>query len=176
MKTRAEKQSLEIQAAAGRPKPEGVTTEKLIVMVHDELRASNPDLQDVVNALSFKYDMRVSSNDVARALRGEELEAGGPGSGPRPGGGSGEHHPIVQRALEDHVTNIGQLNDEEHKALDKAVKDGVLKKGMGGGYPKLKTVYAHPNFDIAGHHDAEIEKLKHAALMDEFTRQMNNKG
>ena len=74
-------------SAAGtpKPKPEGVTTEKLIVMVHDELRASNPDLQDVVNALSFKYDMRVSSNDVARALRGEALEAGGPGSGPHPG-------------------------------------------------------------------------------------------
>ena len=78
-------------SAAGtpKPKPEGVTTEKLIVMVHDELRASNPDLQDVVNALSFKYDMRVSSNDVARALRGEALEAGGPGSGPRPHEGGG---------------------------------------------------------------------------------------
>jgi hypothetical protein len=33
-------------------------------------------LQDVVNAMSFKYDMRVNANDVARALRGEELEAG----------------------------------------------------------------------------------------------------
>jgi hypothetical protein len=67
-------------AAAGtpKPKPEGVTTEKLIVMVHDELRASNPDLQDVVNALSFKYDMRVNANDVARALRGEQLEASNP--------------------------------------------------------------------------------------------------
>jgi hypothetical protein len=71
-----------------KPKPEGVTTEKLIVMVHDELRASNPDLQDVVNALSFKYDMRVNANDVARALRGEALEAGGPGSGPHKGEGS----------------------------------------------------------------------------------------
>jgi hypothetical protein len=56
-------------------KPDGISTGELVRMVHDELRASNPDLQDVVNAMSFKYDMRVSSNDVARALRGEALEA-----------------------------------------------------------------------------------------------------
>jgi len=86
-------------SAAGEPKqkPAGVTTERLIVMVHDELRASNPDLQDVVNAMSFKYDMRVTANDVARALRGEALEAGGPGSGPRPGG-EAEHEVKKQTA------------------------------------------------------------------------------
>ena len=123
MKTRAEKQSLEIQAAAGRPKPEGVTTEKLIVMVHDELRASNPDLQDVVNALSFKYDMRVSSNDVARALRGEALEAGGPGSGPHKEGEAEDPHKASRDAYS--KTNDASLkttaskgNFEKQKAAD----------------------------------------------------------
>lgn len=45
-----------------------------------------------------------------------------------------QHHPIVQRALkEGHVTDLGQLTEEEKKALKAAVKNGVLKKGKGGG-------------------------------------------
>ena len=109
-------------SAAGtpKPKPEGVTTEKLIVMVHDELRASNPDLQDVVNAMSFKYDMRVKANDVARALRGEALEAGAPmgnqnAAGPHNGGGpgSGPH-----KGAQDHMHDA----EEEHKKYSETAK------------------------------------------------------
>jgi hypothetical protein len=78
--------------------------------------------------------------------------------------GSKPHHPIVQRALkEGHVTDLGQLTDEEKKALKAAVKNGVLKKGKGGGFPVRKTVYVPPAFDIKGHHAAELAHLDHAA-------------
>ena len=99
-----------------KPKPEGVTTEKLIVMVHDELRASNPDLQDVVTALSFKYDMRVNANDVARALRGEALEAGGPGSGPHPGYAAAKEKAEAssKEAHEDTAKISGEGTSNEH--------------------------------------------------------------
>lgn len=89
--------------------------------------------------------------------------------------GSKQHHPIVQRALtEGHVTDLGQLTDEEKKALNAAVKNGVLKKGKGGGFPVLKTVYAPPAFDIEGHHAAELAHLDHAAVMDSVVRVMKH--
>jgi hypothetical protein len=89
--------------------------------------------------------------------------------------GSKQHHPIVQRALtEGHVTDIGQLTDEEKKALKAAVKNGVLKKGKGGGFPVPKTVYAPPAFDIVGHHAAELAHLDHAAAMDSVVRVMKH--
>jgi hypothetical protein len=83
-----------------------------------------------------------------------------------------EHHPIVQRALgrEQHVVNIGQLSSEEKHALEKAVKDVILKKGKGGGYPVLKTVYSHPDYDIEGEHKKSIEELKGWAKIDEENR------
>jgi hypothetical protein len=87
--------------------------------------------------------------------------------------GSKQYHPIVQRALkEGHVTDLGQLTDVEKKALKAAVKNGLLKKGKGGGFPVLKTVYAPPAFDIAGHHTAELARLDHAAAMDSVVRVM----
>ena len=84
-------------------------------MVHDELRASNPDLQDVVNAMAFKYDMRVKANDVARALRGEALEAGGPGSGPHKGAQDHMHD-----AEEEHkkYSEIAKVAGEKARASD----------------------------------------------------------
>jgi hypothetical protein len=83
-----------------------------------------------------------------------------------------EHHPVVQRALgrEQHVVNIGQLSSDEKNALEKAVKDGILKKGKGGGFPVLKTVYSHPDYDIEGEHRKSIEELKNAQKMDEQNR------
>ena len=87
--------------------------------------------------------------------------------------GNKQHHPIVQRALtEGHVTDLGQLTDEEKKALNAAVRTGVLKEGKGGGFPVLKTVYAHPAFDIEGHHAAELAHLDRAAAMDSVVRVM----
>jgi len=88
-------------------------------------------------------------------------------------GGGEQYHPIVQRALkEGHITDLGQLSDEEARALKAAVKKGVLKKGRGGGYPQTKTVYAHPEFNIEGHHAAELAKLDRAAAMDSVVRVM----
>jgi len=73
----------------------------------------------------------------------------------------GGHHPVVQRALKDkNVVDVGQLSKEDRAALEKAVKDGVLKKGKGGGYPNLKTVYAHPDYDIEGEHKKRVEELE----------------
>jgi hypothetical protein len=87
--------------------------------------------------------------------------------------GNKQHHPIVQRALtEGHVTDLGQLTSEEKKALKAAVRTGVLKKGKGGGFPVLKTVYAPPAFDIEGHHAAELAHLDRAAVMDSVVRVM----
>ena len=48
----------------------------------------------------------------------------------------------------------------------------MLKKGKGGGFPVLKTVYAPPAFDIEGHHAAELAHLDHAAAMDSVVRVM----
>jgi hypothetical protein len=54
------------------------------------------------------------------------------------------------------------------------VKNGVLKKGKGGGFPVRKTVYAPPAFDIKGHHAAELAHLDHAAAMDSVVRVMKH--
>ena len=87
--------------------------------------------------------------------------------------GSEQYSPIVQRALDEgHVTDLGQLTGEEARALKVAVQNRVLKKGKGGGYPAVKTVYARPDFDINGHHAAELSKLNRAAAMDSVVRVM----
>lgn len=76
-----------------------------------------------------------------------------------------EHHPIVQRVLsEKSVADIGQFSSDEKKALDRAVRDGILKKGKGGGYPKLKTVYSHPEFDIDGDRKRIVRDMEHLAM------------
>ena len=81
--------------------------------------------------------------------------------------GESGFHPIVKRTLvEGSVTNIGQFSSEEHKALEKAVKDGYLKKGKGGGFPVLKTVYANPGFDIENDHQASIDNLHKISEME----------
>ena len=64
-------------------------------------------------------------------------------------GAAGEH-PIVKMARKSGITSIGQIKPDEQKALDSAVKRGLLKKGQGGPYPAPKTVYAHPDADIEG--------------------------
>jgi hypothetical protein len=80
---------------------------------------------------------------------------------------------MVQRALtEGHITDLGQLSAQDKKALNAAVKDGVLKKGKGGGYPVRKTVYAHPAFDIRAHHADQLKHLDRAAAMDSIVRVM----
>lgn len=59
--------------------------------VHDSLRASNPSLSDVRHAMFAQHKVSMTDGDVARELA-MKLEAGGPGSGPRPrGAGTSEH-------------------------------------------------------------------------------------
>ena len=56
---------------------------------------------------------------------------------------------IVQRAILDTVTNLGQLSEDDVKTLDKYTRRGWLSKGRGGPFPKPKTVWAHPGYDFA---------------------------
>lgn len=55
---------------------------------------------------------------------------------------------VIYMAVSDSVVNIGQLTKEQLKLLNKAVKNGILDKGKGGHFPKLKTVYARKGFDF----------------------------
>ena len=66
---------------------------------------------------------------------------------------------IVSKTRRRAVTYIGQLSAADKKALQKAVKSGLLVKGIGGGYPALKTVYARPRFDFAGNRKKELAEL-----------------
>jgi hypothetical protein len=64
---------------------------------------------------------------------------------------------IVERALDQNVTDIGQLTREEQRELSKAVKNGLLSKGKGGPYPLLKTVYGRRGFDFAAARQLHID-------------------
>jgi len=55
---------------------------------------------------------------------------------------------IITRALLHTVTDIGQLSAIDVRTLNHAVKKGLLSKGKGGGFPRLKTVYARPGYDF----------------------------
>ena len=60
---------------------------------------------------------------------------------------------IVKRAMLNPITDIGKLSKEQKKDLEKYVKMGILIKGKGGPFPKLKTVYA-----LIGHNFIEARK------------------
>lgn len=66
----------------------------------------------------------------------------------------------VQQAENTTVVSIGQLTPDDVKALNKAVKAGVLEKGKGGGFGIIKTVYGKPGTDFAGERNTAINKLK----------------
>jgi hypothetical protein len=53
-----------------------------------------------------------------------------------------ETSPIVQRAINSRVVDIGQLTDLDRFMLDQYVKHGVLIKYKGGPFPVPKTVYS----------------------------------
>ena len=55
---------------------------------------------------------------------------------------------IIERALLETVTNIGQLSPADIKYLNNAVKLGILAKGKGGTYPVIKTVWGPPGMDF----------------------------
>jgi hypothetical protein len=67
---------------------------------------------------------------------------------------------IIQRAINKTITDIGQLTDEEKKVLENYVKSGVLDKAKGGGFPKLKTVYAIKGFDFNKDREYQLSHLE----------------
>jgi hypothetical protein len=75
----------------------------------------------------------------------------------------------VKHAEKDHVTDIGQLSADDKKALDAAVKAGVLKKGKGGVFGK--TQYASPDFDFENETKKELNDVKKSASFDAWNRQ-----
>ena len=71
-----------------------------------------------------------------------------------------EKSSIVRRVIEEGpLTDIGQLSKAEKKELEKAVKKGLLKKGKGGPYPSLKTVYCVPVYNITEERKRWIEEI-----------------
>ena len=67
---------------------------------------------------------------------------------------------IGARALKQTVTDIGQLTKKEIQDLEIYVRKGILEKGQGGPYPKLKNVYALKGFDFQSHRIESIERLR----------------
>lgn len=66
---------------------------------------------------------------------------------------------IVERALADPVTDIGQLTRTERAALRRYVQRGCLARGQGGPYPSLKTVYAVPGYDFVGERRRTLQRM-----------------
>ena len=65
---------------------------------------------------------------------------------------------IVKRALVEPICDIGQLTAKDKYTLNKYVKKGYLSKGRGGPFPKIKTLYARPDFDFAADRNYEINQ------------------
>ena len=66
---------------------------------------------------------------------------------------------IVERALTETVTDLGQLSKAERAALRLYVRRGCLARGQGGPYPSLKTVYAVPGYDFVGERRRMIQRM-----------------
>lgn len=64
---------------------------------------------------------------------------------------------IVKRALVYTVCDIGQLTPQQKRELNAAVRRGYLSKGKGGPFPRLKTMYAHPDFDFIADREREVD-------------------
>ena len=73
---------------------------------------------------------------------------------------------IVQRAMVDTVTDIGQLTTEDIKVLNKYVKLRYLSKGKGGHFPAIKTVWACPTFDFQKQRNDAIAWMTKLAELD----------
>ena len=66
---------------------------------------------------------------------------------------------IVQNAMNDPITDIGQLTEQQLRDLNKFVKTGVLIKGKGSIFPQAKTVYAKKGYDIRGERERGLKEL-----------------
>ena len=78
---------------------------------------------------------------------------------------------IIQQALTETVTDLGQLTRAERAALRHYVRRGCLARGQGGPYPLLKTVYAVPGYDFAEERRRMIQRMLggRAALAEAVT-------
>lgn len=74
--------------------------------------------------------------------------------------------PIVERAMLHRICDLGQFTHAERLQVERAVRNGVLSKGKGGPYPKLKTVYAAVHFDFARDREAGVAELRRAHMID----------
>ena len=78
-----------------------------------------------------------------------------------------------RRVIAETITDIGQITPEQKKELNWLVSKGVLVKGQGGPYPKLKTVYAIKGFDFKADREAAIkEQLKYNDRDQEHQRKL----
>lgn len=73
---------------------------------------------------------------------------------------------IVRRALVDTVVDIGQLSVREKRTLKAYVKRGWLDQGQGGPFPKIKTVYAHKDYDFTRHRRAWVNYMMYLSELD----------
>lgn len=64
----------------------------------------------------------------------------------------------IDHALRHTVCDIGQLDHQTLLALNRSVRKGLLSKGKGGPFPKIKTIYAPAGFDF------EADRERHIAL------------
>ena len=74
----------------------------------------------------------------------------------------------VIRARAEYLTDIGQLSADDKRELASAVKRGYLKKGKGGVYPNLKTVYCAPEFDLVAQREQGLKDFRKAVALDEL--------
>jgi hypothetical protein len=74
--------------------------------------------------------------------------------------------PIVARAMREDFCCLGQISIQEKRQLDRAVRHGLISKGIGGPFPKLKTVYAPVGFDFAQDRENGIADLRRAHMID----------
>jgi hypothetical protein len=77
---------------------------------------------------------------------------------------------VVKFALENSLTDIGQITPEQRKELARAVHKGILVKGRGGRYPIVKTVYAAPGFDFVADREDGYRVFRLAAAVDDLMR------
>lgn len=79
-------------------------------------------------------------------------------------------HNIVEFVKYKPLCDIGQLDKTTMKLLNKAVKDGILEKGKGGPYPKLKTIYAVKGFDFSADRQNHINMAMFVASAESYAR------
>lgn len=66
---------------------------------------------------------------------------------------------IVKRAALHTITDIGQITPQDKRQLNKYIKLGMLTKGKGGPYPRLKIVYAIKGHDFISERKEWIKEV-----------------